>query len=187
MLGLGAVVFVAFAALLVVGLFRRSAENQDRAHSQQRVRRWIVGGGVVLPLIVLIVVFGATVYAMRVIPTAPPSSALVVEVVGRQWQYEVSYPQEGVAAVNELHLPVGRPVALHLTSTDVIHSFWVPELGGKLDLLPDDTNILVLQADEPGTYRARCAEFCGLQHARMKLVVVAEQPDAFASWLDGQR
>lgn len=186
MLGLGVAVFVVFAVLLVIGLFRRPAEHEG-LDAQPRVGRWIVGGGVVMPLIVLSVVFGATVYAMRAVPTTAPPDALVVEIVGHQWWYEVSYPDEGVATVNELHIPVGRPVALQLTSADVIHSFWVPALGGKMDLLPDGTNTLVLQADEPGEHRAQCAEFCGLEHAEMHLLVVAEPPDAFASWVAAQQ
>lgn len=186
MLGLGVAVFIVFAVLLVVGLFRRPPEPGE-LDPQPRIGRWIVGGGVVMPLIVLIVVFGATVYAMRVVPTSAPPDALVVRIVGHQWWYEVSYPDEGVVTVNELHIPVGRPVALQLTSADVIHSFWVPALGGKMDLLPDRTNTLVLQADEPGEHRALCAEFCGLEHATMQLLVVAEPADEFASWVAAQR
>lgn len=81
---------------------------------------------------------------------------------------------------NELHIPVGRPIALRLTSADVIHSFWVPELGGKMDMLPDGVNTLVLQADVAGEHVSRCAEFCGLDHADMRLLVTAEPADDFA-------
>lgn len=185
MLGLGVAVLLVFAVLLGVGLFRQPA--QKVVDGDARVGRWIVGGGVVMPLIVLVVVFGATVAAMRAMPTSAPADALVIEVVGHQWWYEVSYPGEDVRAVDELHLPVGRPVALHLTSSDVIHSFWVPALGGKMDMLPDGTNILVLQADEPGEHVARCAEFCGLKHTDMTLLVVAEPPEQFTTWLADQR
>ena len=88
---------------------------------------------------------------------------------------------------NELHLPVGRPVNLQLTSADVIHSFWVPALAGKLDMLPDHTNTLVLEADEPGVHQSRCAEFCGLEHTKMVLTVVAEPEDRFAAWVAERR
>ncbi|MEX2289446.1 MAG: cytochrome c oxidase subunit II [Mycobacteriales bacterium] len=186
MLGLGIAVFAVFLVLLVIGLVREPTEQAD-ADPQRRIRRWLVGGGVVLPLVVVTVVFGATVRAMQAVPGVAPPGALVVEIIGHQWRYEVGYPEEGVTAVDELHLPVGRPVALHLTSADVIHSFWVPELGGKLDMLPDGTNVLVLQADRPGQYTARCAEFCGLGHASMQLDVVAESPEAFASWVAAQQ
>jgi cytochrome c oxidase subunit 2 len=111
----------------------------------------------------------------------------VVEIVGHQWWWEVRYSEEGVTTANELHIPVGRPVAIELTSADVIHSFWVPELAGKLDALPDGTNTLVIEAEEPGEYRSECAEFCGLQHAQMGLVVVAEPTEQFSSWVAGQQ
>jgi cytochrome c oxidase subunit II len=181
LLGLGVAVFVAFAVLLVVGLFRR------RREAPNQLGRWIVGGGVVLPLIVLVVVFGATVQAMRVLPDRAPSEALVVEVVGHQWWWEVRYPAEGITTTDELHIPVGRPVALQLTSADVIHSFWVPALAGKMDLLPDHVNMLVLQADQPGEHLSHCAEFCGLRHANHRLIVVAEPAERFAAWVADQR
>lgn len=185
LLGLGTAVFVVFAVLLFRGLFRSPGKAEPDA--RKRVGRWLVGGGVLMPAVVLVVVFGATVWAMRVTPTTASRDALVVEVVGHQWWFEVHYPDEGVTTTNELHIPVGRRVVLRLTSADVIHSFWVPELGGKMDMLPDDTNALVLQADEPGEYYSRCAEFCGLHHAEMKMLVIAEPADRFAAWVAAQR
>lgn len=186
MLALGTAVFIGFAVLLAIGLRRRPGGPPD-VEEQPRVGSWIVGGGVVMPLIVLVVVFGATVQAMRILPVAAPADALTVEIVGHQWWYEVSYPDQGITQVDELRIPVGRPIELRLTSADVIHSFWVPELGGKLDMLPDGVNTLVLQADEPGEHRARCAEFCGLEHTHMQLRVVAEPPAQFDAWVAEQQ
>jgi cytochrome c oxidase subunit II len=183
MLGLGIAVFALFAVLLAVGLFRRGRAEQ----AQPSEKRWIVGGGVVLPVVVLVIVFGATVAAMRTLSEDAPPGALVVEVTGHQWHFEVDYPEAGITTVGELHLPVGRPVEFHLTSADVIHSFWVPELGGKMDMLPDGVNVLVLQADEPGEWDTQCAEFCGLEHATMQLTVVAESAEDFAAWIEDQR
>lgn len=185
MLGLGTVAFLVFAVALGVGLTRRPGPGSEE-QTQRRLNRWIVGGGIVLPVVVVVAVFGATVHAMRSLPNEPSDDALVIEITGFQWRYEVSYPDQGIEVVDELHLPVGREVALHLTSEDVIHSFWVPELGGKLDMLPDGTNVLVLQADQPGEWGARCAEFCGLHHASMVLRVVAEAPEEFDAWLAAQ-
>jgi cytochrome c oxidase subunit II len=190
MLVLGIAVFAVFAVLLAGGLLRRRRADADadaESMSGRRFTRWVVGGGVVMPVVVLVVVFAATVEAMRDVPARVPDGALVVDIVGHQWWWEVRYPGEGVTTANVVHLPVGRPVALQLTSADVIHSFWVPALGGKLDLLPDGTNTLVLQADQAGEHRSNCAEFCGLQHAEMGLLVVAEAPDRFAAWIAGQR
>lgn len=191
MLWVGLAVFVVFAALLVRGMVRGSDDQRDPADERDpnrdegRLGRWFVGWGVVGPTIVLVVVFGATVAAMRALPTAEEAGdeALVVEVVGRQWSYDVTYPESGVTARNELHLPVGREVVFELTSADVIHSFWVPSLGGKVDMMPDRVNTLVLQADEAGEHTMRCAEFCGLEHARMMMPVVAEDPADFEAWL----
>jgi cytochrome c oxidase subunit 2 len=189
MLALGVAVFVAFAVVLSVGLFRARPGDAPEAGPQppDRFGPWLVGGGVTMPLIVIAIVFGATVNAMQGTPTTAPAGALVVEVVGHQWWWEVRYPAEGVTTANELHMPVGRPVALQLTSADVIHSFWVPALGGKLDLLPDKVNTLVLEADQPGRHLNRCAEFCGLQHTLMGMDVVAEPPEAFAAWVEGRQ
>lgn len=182
MLALGVVVFVVFAVLLAVASFRSASDEAIEAR-QARSGRWILVWGVVAPAVIIVVVFVATVWAMRAVPTEAPSDALVIEVVGHQWWYEVTYPDQQVTTRNELHIPVGRPVALRLTSADVIHSFWVPQLGGKLDMLPDGVNTLVLEADEPGEHVSRCAEFCGLEHTTMQLAVVAESPQEFEAWL----
>jgi len=189
MVGLGAVVFVVVVVVLALGLFRRGRVGEPQADRQRpdRFGRWFVVGGVVAPLVILIIVFGATVNAMRFVPTTAPPEALVIEVVGHQFWWEVRYPDAGITTANELHIPVGRRINLQLTSADVIHSFWVPELAGKLDLLPDRTNTLVLQADEPGEHVSPCAEYCGLEHTRMLLTVVAEPEEQFAAWVAERR
>jgi cytochrome c oxidase subunit II len=189
MVGLGGAVFVAVVVVLGLGLFRRRPVGEPQPDRQGRdsFGRWFVVGGVVVPVVILLVVFGATVRAMRFVPTTAPPDALVIEVVGHQFWWEVRYPEQGVTVRDELHLPVGRRINLQLASADVIHSFWVPELAGKLDLLPDRTNTLVLEADQPGVHRSRCAEYCGLEHTRMMLTVVAESEDRFAAWVAERR
>ena len=189
MLGLGGAVFVAVVVVLVLGLFRRrpAAEQETSQERPNRFGRWFVVGGVAVPLAILLIVFGATVQAMRSIPTTAPSDALVIEVVGHQFWWEVRYPDQGVTVTNELHLPVGRPVNLQLRSADVIHSFWVPALAGKIDMLPDHPNTLVLEADRPGVHLSRCAEFCGLEHTKMVMTVVAEPEERFAAWVAERR
>jgi cytochrome c oxidase subunit 2 len=189
MLGLGGVVFVAVVVVLALGLFRRRRDGEPAPDRQgpSRFGRWFVVGGVVAPAVVLAVVFGATVWAMRDLPNTPTDEALVIEVVGHQFWWEVRYPDEGITLRDELHIPVGRQVALRLSSADVIHSFWVPALAGKVDMLPDYTNTLVLQADEPGEHTNRCAEFCGLEHTTMVLTVVAEPPERFDAWVADRR
>ena len=184
MLVIGTAVFVLVAVLLAVGL-RRSGEQEGAASSDRQGRAWLVGGGVVLPVVGVVVILGATLVVMR--GTADADDAeLGVEVTARQFWWEFRYPDQGVVTAGELHIPAGEPVALELTSADVIHSFWVPELAGKLDAIPEDVNVLVIEADDPGRYRGKCAEFCGLHHASMDLVVVAHTAEGYSAWLEGQ-
>ena len=116
-----------------------------------------------------------------------PARALTIEIVGHQWWWEVQYvdsnPSKLVATANEIHVPVGEPVQLKLRSTDVIHSFWAPNLTGKRDLIPGYVTTQWFTADTAGRYRGQCAEFCGLQHAKMALDIVAEPRAQFVAWL----
>lgn len=124
-------------------------------------------------------------------PGAPLYDAVTINVIGHQFWWEIEYedasPDRRVTTANEIHIPVGRPVILKVTSRDVIHSFWVPNLTGKRDLIPGYTTAIWLQADRPSVYRGQCAEFCGKQHAHMAFEVVAEPDATFAKWLDAQR
>jgi cytochrome c oxidase subunit 2 len=120
----------------------------------------------------------------------PPPGAMVVGITAKMWWWEVRYrdPASGqeVVLANELHVPVGQPVWLGLSSPDVIHSFWVPALGGKVDMVPGRMDHLMVRADQAGTWRGQCAEYCGEQHARMALHVIAYPPQEFAAWLAAQ-
>src|SRR5262249_15341928 len=120
-------------------------------------------------------------------PTSAGAGDLSIDVIGHQWWWEVRYPQLGITTANEIHIPAGQTVDVHLTTADVIHSFWVPEIAPKLDLINGMTNTLVLQDVQPGEYRGQCAEFCGLQHALMAMLVIAEPPAAFNTWAAGQQ
>lgn len=179
-----ALVFAGVMGLLAWAVWRRSSGHDVRPN------RWLIGGGVVFPSVVLIAL---GMWSSRHTPDwmaqAPPG-ALVVSVTGHLWWWEVRYrdPATGqeVVTANELHLPVGRPVWLGLNSPNVIHSFWVPALGGKIDMVPGRVNHLLVQPTTAGVYRGQCAEFCGEQHARMALHVVAEAPEAFSAWMAAQ-
>ena len=175
--------------LLVVALLLYAARSRD--HSERAASRVILWGGAVLPSVVVI---GLLTYALWLMPalrpfTAAAASALRIEVTGRQFWWRVVYRSpEGVAvtSANEIRLPVGQRVELRLASDDVIHSFWVPSLGGKMDMIPGRTNRLSLQATKSGIYRGPCAEYCGTSHALMALQVVALPPEAFDRWLAAQ-
>jgi cytochrome c oxidase subunit 2 len=149
--------------------------------------RILLYGGVIAPAIVLLVVFGFTIATLRALAMPEIPAEYTVHVVGHQWWWEVRYPQQLVQTANEIHIPAGRPVRFILSADDVIHSFWVPELHGKLDLIPGQTNEFWLQAEQPGVYLGECAEFCGIQHAKMRFLVVAQTPAEFNAWLAAQR
>ena len=151
----------------------------------------IITGGIAFPVVTLtaLLAYGLWVMRANIAPAAPPSQ-LRVEVSGELWWWRIAY-RDGlgnrIAGANEIRIPVGREVAFILTSPDVIHSFWVPALGGKLDMIPGRTNTLRLKADAPGIYRGQCAEYCGGAHARMALEVVAMPEAEFGAWLSRSR
>ena len=178
-----AVIFAGVMGLLAWAVSRRSARPVHPG-------RWIMGGGVAFPLVVLASLF---VYSHWRTPgwlVQPPAGALIVSITAHMWWWEVRYrdPASGrdVTLANELHLPIGRPVWLGLNSPDVIHSFWVPALAGKVDMVPGRVNHLLVEAHQTGVYRGQCAEYCGEQHARMALHVVARPPAEFDAWLAAQ-
>jgi cytochrome c oxidase subunit 2 len=150
-----------------------------------------VGVAVVLITFALLGMIAASVATDRALLALPDEDALQIEVTAHQWWWEFRYadpdPSRRFVTANELHVPVGRPVTLTLEASDVIHSFWVPRLAGKRDLIPGHTTTLRFQADRPGVYRGQCAEFCGHQHAHMALLVVAEPPARYAAWAERQR
>jgi cytochrome c oxidase subunit II len=148
----------------------------------------VVAGGIVIPIIVVATVF--VIGDLFVIRTtqAPASTAtsLTIRVIGHQWWWEARYPGTGVVTANEIHIPVHRRVRVEVQSADVIHSFWAPQLNRKMDAIPGRTNFMELTADVAGHYRGDCAEFCGVQHAHMGLMVVAQPEAAFRRWLSQQ-
>jgi len=148
----------------------------------------LAAGAAVAVLLVLLVSSFHTAHRMARFGDLPKR---VVQITGHQFWWGIRYldaePSKTVETANELHIPVGEPVLLQLVAADVIHSFWVPNLSPKKDLIPGQLNTLVLQADRPGTYRGQCAEYCGVQHAHMVIRVIAEPPEAFESWLAAQR
>jgi len=142
-------------------------------------------------ILILVGLLFASVAAGRAVGSLPTEDALGIEVVGYQWWWSVKYnnptPSLEVTTANELHVPIGRPIAITLKAFDVIHSFWVPNLHGKVDLVPGRENRITLQVDRAGVYRGQCAEYCGLQHAHMAFSIIAEDSDAFERWLTAQR
>lgn len=178
----GMAVMVGVIALALYAALRRPAT------ARVPERALLVGGGLLLPgaTIAALLLWGLPAgHALLPLPGAAP--VFTVELMARQWQWDAHYPQHPTALVrpNRIDIPAGQPVDVRLRTADVIHGFWVPRLGGKLDAIPGRTNVVRLQADAPGVYRGVCAEYCGTGHARMPVEVHAHAPDALAAALRG--
>jgi cytochrome c oxidase subunit 2 len=176
--GLGIVVL-----LLVLAWARRRRTGMrggDRA-----AMRVVVVGGIVVPIAVLVTLFVVSDLVVIRDTQAPAANAttMTIEVIGHQWWWEVRYPGHRAVTANEIHIPVRTAIDLKTTTADVIHSFWVPALNRKVDTIPDHVNRILLYADRAGRYRGQCAEFCGLQHAHMAMVVFAQPRAQFQRWL----
>jgi cytochrome c oxidase subunit 2 len=185
------VVFVLVLIVLLAAIYRsRRSDEPVRSTEQERRLARAVGGATAVTAVILIGLLVLSVSTGRAVGSAAPPGSLTIEVVGHQWWWEINYedplPSRHFTTANEIHIPVGRPVRVKTRSTDVIHSFWVPNLHGKRDLIPGRPSETWLQADRPGVFRGQCAEFCGAQHANMALVLVAEPPEAFESWRSAQ-
>lgn len=192
MLGFGTAVFILVVGLLFAALLRgrrSTGETVPDSIGGDTGRSWPIFGGIVMPLIVIGIVFGYSIFTLAKIENPNEKAPMEIKVIGRRWWWEVQYPDQDqqITTANEIHIPVGVPVQVTLQSADVIHSFWVPELHGKMDLIPTRINHLTLKANDIGVYRGQCAEFCGLQHAHMGFMVIVESKADFEKWVDAQR
>lgn len=188
---LAAIVWLVVLASLAWSLLgSKGLRERDEDVRFARRQRAAVGTALGLTALLLLALGFVDYRTARRIETAHPapggSDTLHVRLIGHQWWWEIRYQQATwpyqVTTANELHVPLGRPVLLTLESSDVIHSFWAPNLHGKSDLVPGYRSAFLIQADTPGVYAAPCAEYCGTQHAKMLLIVVAEPPDSFRAW-----
>jgi cytochrome c oxidase subunit II len=177
--------FSVIVFLLFLGWVRRNRPGLPGGGGDRMATGVVVVLGVAVPIVALTLLFVySDVFVMR--STAAPkggSTSMTIHVVGHQWFWEVRYPGTNAVTANEIHIPVGTRVNLVGTTTDVIHSFWVPRLNRKIDLVPGRTNRILLEADRPGRYRGQCAAFCGLQHAHMAMYVYADTRAGFRRWL----
>jgi cytochrome c oxidase subunit 2 len=206
-----AIVCIVVWACILIALMRRDESRPDPAldaqtlaslatperpvrtldpQAERRRLRWVVSASAAT-IIILFVLLWRSVGTSRLLAQRPSEEPVRIEVTGHRWWWELRYIERdvslGFTTANELHIPVGRPVELKLRAADVIHSFWVPNLHGKQDLIPGRDSVLILQADQPGHYRGQCAEFCGTAHARMALWLIAEPSDRFERWKIAQR
>lgn len=184
------VALVASVLFYIIVRFRGEPDAESPSQNHGNTRLEIVW--TVLPTLLLVGLFGYMVANMRQGPTPganlPAGQEPDIIVIGHQWWWEVRYPKQGdVVNANEVHLPVGRRVLVQLMSADVQHDFWVPQLGQKMDLYPNKINYLWLEAQEPGNYQGVCAEFCGNQHAWMRILAIAQPQAEYDAWIDAQR
>jgi cytochrome c oxidase subunit II len=180
MFGLAAAVYVVVAGFILYAATRGRRTGGKASALREHWLIWI--GGVAVPLVILAILAVVTVDATSAL-RGSSADELRIDVTGKLWWWSVRYPATGVTTANQLHVPVGQPLDIHLTSDNVIHSFWVPELAGKEDTVPGQPNDLRFTADTVGRYNGRCAEFCGLQHSHMGIEVIVETPADFGRWL----
>jgi cytochrome c oxidase subunit II len=188
-------IFVIVGGLLAFVVVKFHERKTDAGHEPAQIygSTQVELAWSVIPVLIVVVLFLTTARIIFAIQDAPkPQSALNVTVVGHQFWWEFRYPKLGIVTANELHLPVSTPSApklafLQLLSADVDHSFWVPQLGGKTDLIPNHPNQMWIDAEKPGLYVGQCAQFCGVEHAKMLLRVYVDSPDQFAAWVKAQQ
>jgi cytochrome c oxidase subunit 2 len=189
------IIFAVVFTLLVYSIskFRATSANEDREPAQVYGSTQIELAWTIIPTLIVVVLFLATARVLHAVQEAPmPANAVEVTVIGHQFWWEYRYPQLGVVTANELHVPVSdpthpTPTFLELLSADTDHSFWVPELAGKTDLIPNHPNRMWIDPERTGTFVGQCAQFCGTQHAKMLLRVSVDTPEEFAEWVREQR
>jgi cytochrome c oxidase subunit II len=198
--GVSVVVFAFVTVWLLLVIFRGRREWAAQVASEPplstegprtKSMTILVVSAVVATIVILFGLLVADFSVGRSLQPPQTTKALTIKITGRQWWWQIEYldpePVKGFITANELHLPVGQPVQLLLQSADVIHSFWIPNLQGKKDLIPGHQTSLWLTPDRVGTFRGQCAEFCGYQHAHMRLLAIVETPEEFGRWQEAQR
>lgn len=181
MFWLGMAVFVVVLALLWFAVSRANTPETDNQNTRA-LTRIVLLGGIVMPIAVIAIVFVSSTRGLVAIGDLRGDNTVTIDVIAHQYWWEISYPDEGFVTANEIHIPVGESVEVRLTSEDVIHSFWVPSLHGKIDVMPGHTTSITLHAEETGTFRGQCAQFCGAQHANMAFLVNVQEPDEYRAW-----
>jgi len=191
--GVSCFVVLAVCAAIVWGIVH-GWKDGDIGTGRREIKSglsWIYVGSAIT-LVILLVTFAGTMVTLNAASHPSRTPAIVMDVTGHQWWWEVTYgdpahPDAGFTTANEVHLPIGQPVRVRLHSADVIHSFWLPQIAGKTDVIPGQVNEMWVEARRPGSSRGMCGEYCGLQHAMMALPVTAESPEQFAAWAAQRR
>ncbi len=179
-------VFVIVEALLLYSVIRFRRKSEDEMPKQIHGNTKLEIAWTAAPAVVLAIVFALTYQTLTDLANVPKDS-LPVHITGHQWWWQVDYPSLGVVTANEIHLPAMQAASFTVESKDVIHSFWVPELGGKIDVVPGKKNVTWFKPSQTGTFHGQCAEFCGAEHALMRFNVVVESQEQFNAWVAAQK
>ena len=194
-LAITGIIFAAVFTLLVYSIlkFRATATNSKREPAQVYGSTQIELAWTIIPILIVVVLFLATARVIHAVQDAPmPATAVEVTAIGHQFWWEYRYPKLGIVTANELHIPVSdpahpTPTFFRLLSADTDHSFWVPQLAGKTDLIPNHPNSMWMDPHRIGTFLGQCAQYCGTQHAKMLLRIAVDSPEDFAAWVRGQQ
>jgi cytochrome c oxidase subunit 2 len=181
------VIFVLVQGLLIVAVMRFRSRPGAPEPKPVHGNTALEVGWTIAPALILLLIAVPTVMTIFKTQAKPPANALEVKVVGHQWWWEFQYPSLGIVTADEMHVPVGKPIAIDIETADVIHSFWFPAMGGKRDAIPSRTNHMLFTADSLGTFPGQCAELCGLSHANMRMKLMVERPEEFAAWVREQQ
>ena len=189
LLVMSAVVFVIVEGLLLYNIFHHAKKRQEPEVPPQPYRQYVIEGIYTgLPVLLVIAIFILMLGTIRAIAApAPQAGDLKLTVIGHRWWWEFDYPDLKIKTANELHIPVNTTVQVELQSFDVIHSFYVPQLSGKTDVIPGMTNTMWLRGDTVGEFHGQCSEFCGLNHANMRFTVLVQSQADFDAWVANQQ
>ena len=181
-LGISTVIFLVVAGLVLYNAFRYRRRPGDGLPRQDFGDTRLEVAWTVIPLLIVTVMFFLSVRTMHDVDPPPLDRPPDIAIVAHQWWWEVHYPRSGVVTANEIHIPTGKNLLFRVTSADVVHDFWVPQLARKIDAIPNRMNFAWISADQPGLYLGTCAEYCGVEHAWMRIRVNAQDPEDFARW-----
>ena len=192
--GLAAIVFVVVEGVLIYVIVRYGRRQGKGLPRQIEGNARLEVAWTLVPAVMLVMVYVLSMQTLRLLTTQPgpavsdrPDAPLHLRVVGHQWWWEFAYPELKIVTATEIHVPVNTNVNIDIEAADVIHSFWVPQLGGKTDAIPGRVNHMWFRVTQAGVYHGQCAEFCGAEHAGMQLRVVAESAEAFQAWVKAQQ
>jgi cytochrome c oxidase subunit 2 len=180
------VIFLVVACLVLYSAFRFRSRSDDTIPPQDFGNPKLEITWTVIPLLIVTAMFFLSVWTMHAVDPSPLDRQPDIEIVAHQWWWEVHYPESGIVTANEIHIPIGKNLLFRVTSADVVHDFWVPQLARKIDAIPGRMNFAWISADSPGLYLGTCAEYCGVEHAWMRIRVNAQSPEEYAQWQQDQ-